>query len=166
MIWETRPSCRGIYCSGCRERRRSIRQSMKIEFDESRTQKPDKLMRVVYVEPNREPFEVEIFPDLEHLQKAADGYIEAVYLDDGAIVVANEESKLRAASGGMAQFIKTEGKTASEYCGLLCVHRAWKRRTGGSDSSPCRRCPVLQIVFLPQRRQSDRRGRRCRKRKH
>ena len=35
-------------------------------------------MRVVYVEPNREPFEVEIFPDLEHLQKAVDGYIETV----------------------------------------------------------------------------------------
>lgn len=71
----------------------------KIDFDESQTQKPDNLMRVVYVEPNREPFEAEILPDLEHLQKAVDGYIEAVYLDDGTIVVANEESKLRGMEG-------------------------------------------------------------------
>lgn len=71
----------------------------KIDFDESLTQKPDNLMRVVYVEPNREPFEAEILPDLEHLQKAVDGYIEAVYLDDGTIVVANEESKLRGMEG-------------------------------------------------------------------
>ena len=71
----------------------------RIEFDESQAQKPDNLMRVVYVEPNREPFETEILPDLEHLQKAVDGYIEAVYLDDGTIVVANEESKLRGMEG-------------------------------------------------------------------
>ena len=71
----------------------------KIDFDERQTQKPDNLMRVVYVEPNREPFEAEILPDLEHLQKAVDGYIEAVYLDDGTIVVANEESKLRGMEG-------------------------------------------------------------------
>ena len=71
----------------------------KIDFDERKTQKPDNLMRVVYVEPNREPFEAEILPDLEHLQKAVDGYIEAVYLGDGTIVVANEESKLRGMEG-------------------------------------------------------------------
>ena len=97
----------------------------KIDFDERQTQKPDNLMRVVYVEPNREPFEAEILPDLEHLQKAVDGYIEAVYLDDGTIVVANEESKLRGMEGNrrIGQTIIAGpffvcGKGGDDFCSL------------------------------------------------
>ena len=71
----------------------------KIAFDESLTQKPDNLMRVVYVEPNRPAYEAEILHDLEHMQKAVDGYIEPVYLEDGLVVVGNEEAKLRGMTG-------------------------------------------------------------------
>ena len=71
----------------------------KIPFDETRTHKPENLLRIVYVEPNREAYETEILPDLEHLQKAVDGYIEPIYLEDGTVVVGNEEAKLRGMAG-------------------------------------------------------------------
>ena len=71
----------------------------KIAFDESQTHKPDNLMRVVYVEPNRPAYEATILHDLEHMQKAVDGYIEPVYLEDGLVVVGNEEAKLRGMAG-------------------------------------------------------------------
>lgn len=97
----------------------------KIDFDESQTQKPDNLMRIVYVEPNREPFKAEILPDLEHLQKAVDGYIEAVYLDDGTIIVANEESKLRGMEGNrrightiIAGPFFVCGESGDDFCSL------------------------------------------------
>ena len=71
----------------------------KVQFDERQTHKPEELLRVVYVEPNRRPFEAEILNDLEHLQKAVDGYIEPIYMDDGAVIVGNEEAKLRGMEG-------------------------------------------------------------------
>ena len=71
----------------------------KVQFDERQTHKPEDLLRVVYVEPNRRPFEAEILNDLEHLQKAVDGYIEPIYMDDGAVIVGNEEAKLRGMEG-------------------------------------------------------------------
>ena len=71
----------------------------KIDFDESRTQKPDNLLRVVYVEPNRPAYKAEVLNDLDHLQKAVGGLIEPIYLDDGAILVCNDEAKLRGMEG-------------------------------------------------------------------
>lgn len=67
----------------------------KITFDESQTQKPDNLMRVVYVEPHKPPYVAEIADTLEAEQKAVgDGLIEPLYNDDGTCFVGNEESKL------------------------------------------------------------------------
>lgn len=71
----------------------------KIDFDESKTQKPDNLMRVVYVEPNRPAYETEIRTSLEALQKAVGGYIEVVYNDDDTIIICNEEGKLQGLPG-------------------------------------------------------------------
>ena len=71
----------------------------RISFDESQTHKPDNLLKVVYVEPNRKPFEAEILPDLEHLQLAVGGLIEPIYMDDGTIIVGNDESKLLGMEG-------------------------------------------------------------------
>ena len=71
----------------------------KIPFDETRTHKPENLMRVVYVEPNRPGYEAELLPDLEHLQQAVAGYIEPIYLEDGTVIVGNEEAKLRGMPG-------------------------------------------------------------------
>ena len=66
-----------------------------IPFDVSLTQKPDNLMRVVYVEPNKPAYEAEIEHTLEGEQRAVKGYIEPVYIeDDGTCLICNEEAKL------------------------------------------------------------------------
>ena len=70
-----------------------------ITFDERQTHKPDNMLKVVYVEPNRKPFEAEILPDLKHLQQAVGGFIEPIYMDDGVIIVGNEEAKLQGMPG-------------------------------------------------------------------
>ena len=97
----------------------------KIDFDESLTQKPDNLMRVVYVEPNRPAYEAAILHDLEHMQKAVDGYIEPVYLEDGLVVVGNEEAKLRGMTGNrhigeiiMAGPFFVCGESYEDFCSL------------------------------------------------
>ena len=72
----------------------------KIAFDESKAQKPDNLMRVVYVEPGKPAYEAEIKHDLDSMQKAVgNGLIEPIYMEDGCILVGNEESKLRGMQG-------------------------------------------------------------------
>lgn len=71
----------------------------KIDFAESKTQKPDNLMRVVYVEPNRPAYEADIRNSLKALQKAVGGYIEVVYNDDDTIIICNEEGKLQGLPG-------------------------------------------------------------------
>ena len=50
----------------------------KIDFDESKTHKPDNLMRIVYVEPHRPAFEAEIPHEYEAESKAVGGLIEVV----------------------------------------------------------------------------------------
>lgn len=66
-----------------------------ITFDESKTHKPDNLMRIVYVEPHRAPYIAEIERSLRAEQKAVgDGLIEPIYNDDETCLVGNEESKL------------------------------------------------------------------------
>ena len=52
----------------------------KIDFDESKTQKPDDLMRVLYVEPGKVPYEAEIRNTLEGMQRAVCDWTTAVYL--------------------------------------------------------------------------------------
>lgn len=66
-----------------------------IDFDESKAHKPDDLLKIVYVEPNRPPFISEVGNDLKSLQRAVDGYIEPISLGDGTILVGNEEAKLK-----------------------------------------------------------------------
>ena len=97
----------------------------KIAFDESLAHRPDNLMRVVYVEPNRPAYETTILHDLEHMQKAVDGYIEPVYLEDGLVVVGNEEAKLRGMAGNrhigniiMAGPFFVCGEAYEDFCSL------------------------------------------------
>ena len=72
----------------------------KIDFDEKKTQKPDNLMRVVYVEPGKPAYGAEIKRDLDSMQRAVDGdLIEPIYMNDGCILVCNDESKLRGMQG-------------------------------------------------------------------
>lgn len=69
---------------------------VEVPFDESETMKPDNLMRVVYVEPNKPPYMAEIEHTLEAEQKAVQGLIEVVYPHNGDDVcfICNEEGKL------------------------------------------------------------------------
>ena len=72
----------------------------KIAFDEAQTHKPDNLLRVVYVEPNRPAYRAEVMNELTYLQKAVGGgLIEPIYLEDGTVIVANDEAKLRGMAG-------------------------------------------------------------------
>ena len=66
----------------------------KIDFDEAKTQKPDNLMTVVYVEPHKAPYATEIVHTLEAEQKTVGGLIEPIYNDDETCLVGNEEAKL------------------------------------------------------------------------
>ena len=71
-----------------------------ISFDEAQTQKPDDLMRVLYVEPGKPPYEAEIRNELRSMQHAVcDGLIAPIFMDDGCVLVGNEESKLRGMQG-------------------------------------------------------------------
>ena len=65
-----------------------------VPFDESQTQKPEDLMRIVYVEPGEKPYEAEIPKTLHAEQQAVGGLIELIYNEDDTILVGNEESKL------------------------------------------------------------------------
>lgn len=70
-----------------------------IEFDESKTQKQENLIRVLYVEPHRKPFVTEVENTLEGQQKAVFGLIQYLYNDDRTITVINDESKINGMEG-------------------------------------------------------------------
>lgn len=65
-----------------------------IAFDESQTQKPDNLMRIVYVEPHKAPYIAEIAHTLEAEQRAVEGQIEHVENGDGTCLMVNAWSKV------------------------------------------------------------------------
>ena len=67
----------------------------KIDFDESKTSKPNNLLKVVYVEPDEPAYAAEVEHTLNGEQRAVGGMIECIYChDDNTCVVANEEAKL------------------------------------------------------------------------
>ena len=72
-----------------------------IDFDVSKTQKPDNLMRVVYVEPNKPAYVADVEHTLEAEQKAVGGgLIQTLYFeDDNTTIIANDESKLMGMPG-------------------------------------------------------------------
>ena len=67
----------------------------KIVFDESLTQKPDNLLRIVYVEPCKPAYEAEIIDSLHGLQKAVgNGLIEHILMENNCIYIGNDAAKL------------------------------------------------------------------------
>jgi uncharacterized protein YuzE len=56
-------------------------------------------MRVLMVEPGKEPFVTEADNDLESLQTAVDGLIEVMYLEENVLIVCNEEGKCMGLEG-------------------------------------------------------------------
>lgn len=71
----------------------------KIEFDESKTQKQDNLIRVLYVEPHRKPFVTEVQNTLEGQQSAVQGLIQYLKNNDRTITVCNDEGKFNGMEG-------------------------------------------------------------------
>lgn len=71
----------------------------KIEFDESKTQKQDNLMRILYVEPHRKPYVAEIKNTLEGVQQAVGGSIEYLDNGDGTVVGICQDSKNNGSEG-------------------------------------------------------------------
>ena len=92
-----------------------------VNFDTTKTQKPDNLMRVVYVEPHKSPYVAEIEDTLKGKQKAVKGFIEAVYIDDdNTCLVCNEEGKLIGMEGNRRIGNNGESIIAGPFfvCGL------------------------------------------------
>lgn len=56
-------------------------------------------MKILMVEPGKAPVVTEIGNDLESMQKAVDGLIEVVYLEDDVLIVCNEEGKCMGLEG-------------------------------------------------------------------
>ena len=77
-----------------------------IDFDTSKTHKPDNLMRVVYVEPNKPAYVADVEHTLEAEQKAVGGgLIQTLYFeDDNTTIIANDESKLKGMPGNRRFF--------------------------------------------------------------
>ena len=67
---------------------------VEIGFDESKAHIPDGMLRVLYVEPGKAPYETEIPNSLDGEQQAVQGPIEIVYMGHDALLVCNEEGKL------------------------------------------------------------------------
>ncbi len=71
----------------------------KVEFDESKTHKPDNLLKVVYVEPNKPAYAAELEDTLRAKQRAVRGHMEVVSNGDGTLLVCNQEAKLKGMEG-------------------------------------------------------------------
>lgn len=67
----------------------------KISFEESKTQKPDNLLRIVYIEPGKPAYEAEVMDSLHSLQRAVgNGLIEHILMEDNCAYIGNDAAKL------------------------------------------------------------------------
>ena len=67
----------------------------RIRFDESKTQKPGNLLRIVYIEPGKAAYEAEIVHNLRGMQQAVcGGLIEQILMENHCVYVGNDEAKL------------------------------------------------------------------------
>ena len=71
----------------------------KIDFDESLAQKPDGLLRILYVEPNKRAVIAEMESGLPAIPRAVKGHYEQIYMDENTVVLCNEEGKLNGMEG-------------------------------------------------------------------
>ena len=69
-----------------------------VDFDPTQAHTEDDLLKVVVVEPGREPYVSELRRGLEPAQNLVGGYIEHLYSGDGTITVADALVVLRAAA--------------------------------------------------------------------
>jgi hypothetical protein len=71
----------------------------KVAFEEKLAQKPENLVKVVYVEPNKPAYAAEIEDTLKAQQRAVGGYIELVDNGDNTAIICNEDAKLQGMKG-------------------------------------------------------------------
>lgn len=65
-----------------------------IVFDETKTHKPENLLKVVYIEPHRRAYEAEVLHEYAALSNAVGtGMIEHIYNGDDTLIVCNNEAK-------------------------------------------------------------------------
>lgn len=85
-----------------------------VDFDPTQAHAPEGLCRILVIEPHRAPYESEMVPNLENMQRAVGGMIEFTYpFDwDNAMVCGNEEAKLEGLEGNRRIY-------GSVYCGNL-----------------------------------------------
>lgn len=70
-----------------------------VDFDTGLTQKPENLIRVLYVEPHKAPYAAELENTLQGQQRAVGGLVEYIYNEDNTVTVINEESKINGMEG-------------------------------------------------------------------
>jgi len=79
-----------------------------------------KKMKVLKVEPNKDPVLVEINNDLKDLQDAVDGYIECIYpFDDDVAIVCNEDGKINRLTPN--RVLRDNGKVYDVLCGTFLI---------------------------------------------
>lgn len=71
----------------------------KVNFDESKAQKPANLLKVVYIEPKKAAYIAEVADTLRDLQRAVGGRIKLIDNDDGTGIVCSQEAKLQGMKG-------------------------------------------------------------------
>lgn len=97
-----------------------------IEFDEAKAVVPEGIMRVLYVEPGKAPYETEIPDMLEYEQQAVLGPIEPVQLDRRTVLLCSEEAKFEGKPGNrrldngsiIAGPFLIVGESGSDFCSL------------------------------------------------
>ena len=71
-----------------------------IDFDASKTTKPDNLLRVVMLEPEKPAYQAEIADKLHAIQHAVQGHFEPAYpFDSNAVLICNEEGRISGMDG-------------------------------------------------------------------
>lgn len=71
----------------------------KVDFDESQTQKPDNLLKIVYVEPHKPPVLAEIEDTSFAFQRAVTGGFEEFWNENGTVLLGNRSAKLDGMDG-------------------------------------------------------------------
>lgn len=71
----------------------------KVDFDESQTQKPDNLLKIVYVEPHKAPVIAEIEDTSFAFQRAVLGGFEEFWNENGTVLLGNRSAKLDGMDG-------------------------------------------------------------------
>jgi len=101
----------------------------KIDFDTTQTHKPDNLLKVVVVEPNKEPYVAEIQDDYKSIQRVVGGLFQCTYpFDDDTVIYSNDEAKLIGMDGNRT----INGQL---YAGAFFIARDIQDGTTGSLSN-------------------------------